>query len=211
MPLHKTINFNSSTQILVWKITESYEDLFDKVVLNECSRLRLGGMKSELHQRGFLSVRKLLQEASYNDFDLSYDELGKPHLKDGKHISITHSYQFSAIIISDQTVGIDIELQREKIIKIASKFNDDDYHFLKPDKKEEYIRKLTVIWGAKESIFKIRNERGISFKEHIKVHAFEMEDTLALAELHFDATVKGFEIYFEEIENFSLVYACEKR
>jgi hypothetical protein len=45
-------------------------------------------MKSELHQR-FLSVRKLLQEASYNDFDLSYDELGKPHLKDGKHISIT--------------------------------------------------------------------------------------------------------------------------
>jgi hypothetical protein len=28
-----------------------------------------------------------------------------------------------------------------------------------------------------------------------------MEDTLALAELHFDATVKGFEIYFEEIEN----------
>jgi hypothetical protein len=51
------------------------------------------GMKSELHQRGFLSVRKLLQEASYNDFDLSYDELG-PHLKDGKHISITHSYQF---------------------------------------------------------------------------------------------------------------------
>jgi hypothetical protein len=57
MPLHKTINFNSSTQILVWKITESYEDLFDKVVLNERSRLRLGGMKSELHQRGFLSVR----------------------------------------------------------------------------------------------------------------------------------------------------------
>jgi hypothetical protein len=38
-----------------------------------------------------------------------------------------------------------------------------------------------------------------------------MEDTLALAELHFDATVKGFWIYFEEIENFSLVYACEKR
>jgi hypothetical protein len=24
-------------------------------------------------------------------FDLSYDELGKPHLKDGKHISITLS------------------------------------------------------------------------------------------------------------------------
>ncbi|HEY4618218.1 MAG TPA: 4'-phosphopantetheinyl transferase superfamily protein [Flavobacterium sp.] len=210
MPLYKTINFNSVTQILVWKITESYEELFDEVALNESNLRRLSRMKSQLHQRGFLSVRKLLQEAGYNDFDLYYDECGKPHLKDSKHISITHSHEFSAIIISDQTVGIDIELQREKIIKIASKFNDDDFHFLKSDRKEEYIRKLTVIWGAKESIFKIRNERGISFKEHIKVRAFEMGDALAAAELHFDAIVRDFDVHFEEIENFTLVYAYEK-
>jgi 4'-phosphopantetheinyl transferase len=211
MPLHKTINFDISTQIFVWKITESYEQLFNEVSLKDSNLRRLGGMKSQLHQRGFLSVRELLQEAGYNDFDLYYDDFGKPHLKDGKHISITHSYQFSAIIVSNQRVGIDIELQREKIIKIASKFNDDDHRFLKEDKKEDYIRKLTVIWGAKESIFKIRNERGISFKEHIKVRAFEMEDTLAVAELHFDDIVKDFEIYFEEIENFILVYAREKQ
>jgi 4'-phosphopantetheinyl transferase len=211
MPLHKTINFDISTQIFVWKITESYEQLFNEVALKDSNLRRLGGMKSQLHQRGFLSVRELLQEAGYNDFDLYYDDFGKPHLKDGKYISITHSYQFSAIIVSNQRVGIDIELQREKIIKIASKFNDDDHRFLKKDKKEDYIRKLTVIWGAKESIFKIRNERGISFKEHIKVRAFEMEDTLAVAELHFDDIVKDFEIYFEEIENFILVYAREKQ
>jgi 4'-phosphopantetheinyl transferase len=210
MPLHKTINFNSSTQILVWKITETYAELFDHVLLNDSSFKRLGGMKSQLHQRGFLSVRKLLQEAGYNDFDLYYDEFGKPHLKDGKHISITHSYQFSAIIISDQTVGIDIELQQEKIIKIARKFNDEDCDFLKEDKKEDYIRKLTVIWGAKESIFKIRNERGISFKEHIKVLAFEIEDSTTVAELHFDNIVKDFNVCFEEIEDFTLVYAYEK-
>jgi 4'-phosphopantetheinyl transferase len=211
MPLLKTINFDISTQIFVWKITESYEQLFNEVSLKDSNLRRLGGIKSQLHQRGFLSVRKLLQEAGYNDFDLYYDDFGKPHLKDGKYISITHSYQFSAIIVSNQRVGIDIELQREKIIKIASKFNDDDHRFLKKDKKEDYIRKLTVIWGAKESIFKIRNERGISFKEHIKVRAFEMEDTLAVAELHFDDIVKDFEIYFEEIENFILVYAREKQ
>lgn len=211
MPLHKTINFDISTQIFVWKITESCEQLFNEVALKDSNLRRLGGMKSQLHQRGFLSVRELLQEAGYNDFDLYYDDFGKPHLRDGKHISITHSYQFSAIIVSNQRVGIDIELQREKIIKIASKFNDDDHRFLKEDKKEDYIRKLTVIWGAKESIFKIRNERGISFKEHIKVRAFEMEDTFAVAELHFDDIVKDFEIYFEEIENFILVYAREKQ
>jgi hypothetical protein len=55
------------------------------VQLNEKNCIRLEGMKSEMHQRGFLS--KLLQTAGYTDFDLYYDELGKPHLKDDKYIS----------------------------------------------------------------------------------------------------------------------------
>lgn len=213
MPLHKTINFSrsvgSSTQIFVWKITESYEELFDEVVLNDSNLKRLGGMKSELHQRGFLSVRKLLQEVGYTDFDLYYDEFGKPHLKDGKHISITHSHHFSAIIVSDQTVGIDIELQREKIIRIADKFVDEEFSYLDKNNQEEYIKKLTVIWGAKEAIFKIRNEKGISFKDHIKVKAFCLDDTESKAELHFDDIVKSFKLFHEEIEGFGLVYALE--
>jgi hypothetical protein len=57
------------------KITESYQELFDNVVVND-KPYPTQGMKSHLHQRGFLSVRKLLQEAGYNDFDLYYDELG---------------------------------------------------------------------------------------------------------------------------------------
>ena len=94
MPLFKTIQFNATTQILVWKITESYEDLYETVVLNEKNSIRISGMKSELHQRAFLSVRKLFYLAGYTDFDLYYDDCGKPHLKDGKHISITHSHNF---------------------------------------------------------------------------------------------------------------------
>ena len=177
MPLFKTINFSrnieTTTQILVWKVTESYAELLEQVVLNDSNRIRLGGMKSEMHQRAFLSVRKLLQEAGHTDLDLYYDEFGKPHLYGEKHISITHSHNFSAIIISDETVGIDIELQRDKIIRIGDKFCDSEFQFLDQDSKE-YIRKLTVIWGTKEAIFKIRNEKGISFKDHIKVNSFEL-------------------------------------
>lgn len=215
MPLYKTINISSTagtnTKILVWKITESFDELHDEVVLNMKNRIRLDNMKSDLHQRGFLSVRKLLQEAGYNDLDLYYDEFGKPHLNDGKHISITHSHHFSAIIVSDETVGIDIELQREKIIRIADKFADEEFTYLDKNNQEEYIKKLTVIWGAKEAIFKIRNEKGISFKDHIKVKRFQLEDKEFRAELHFDELVKEFEIFHEEIEDFGLVYAFEKK
>lgn len=209
MPLCKNIHVNSTTQILVWKVTESFEELLGQVVLNNANRIRLEGMKSEMHQRAFLSVRKLLQETGHTDLDLYYDKFGKPHLKGEKHISITHSHDFSAIIISDETVGIDIELQRDKIIRIADKFCDSEFQFLTSENKEGYVRKLTVIWGAKEAIFKIRNEKGISFKDHIKVNAFELEVKQTIAELHFDSLVRDFQIHFEEIENFSLVYAFQ--
>jgi 4'-phosphopantetheinyl transferase len=102
MPLFKTINHNSNTQILIWKITESFSELFEQVILNDSNRNRLNTMKSEMHQRAFLSVRKLLQIAGFTDLDLYYDAFGKPHLNGDKHISITHSHEFSAIIISDE-------------------------------------------------------------------------------------------------------------
>ena len=145
MPLYKTINFSPTTQILVWEITESLEELLGNVVLKEKTQLRLNKMKSEMHQRAFLSVRMLLKEAGYADFELHYDEFGKPYFLDGKHVSITHSHHFSAIIISDEIVGIDIEMQRQKIIRIADKFvNATELHRLKSFDLEDYIKKLTV-------------------------------------------------------------------
>ena len=211
MPLFKTINYNSSTQILIWKINESYEQLFDEVRLNEKSLLRLKGMKSELHQRAFLSVRKLLQQAGYSDFDLYYDDSGKPNLLDQKFVSISHSHEFSTLIISDQKAGIDIEMQREKIIRIADKFvNNKDSLRSRDSNTQEYIKKLTVKWGAKEAIFKIRNEPGISFKDHIWVNSFEIEHQKTTAILEMENVKQQFSIHFEEFENFTLVYAFEK-
>ena len=214
MPLHKTINFSRSvgttTEILLWKITETLAELSAEVTLNPKNQARFYGMKSELHQRAFLSVRKLLQQKGYTDFDLEYDQFGKPHLKDGKHISISHSHEYATIIISDEITGIDIELQREKIIRIAPKFAEKELEFLDKD-NQEYIRKLTVIWGVKESIFKIRNEAGISFKDHIHMLPFEMVDLSGTADLYFQNKSIQFKYHFIEIDNFTLVYAFQNK
>ena len=211
MPLYKTIQYNSNTQILIWNITESFEQLNQEVQLNEKNQLRRNGMKSEVHQRAFLSVRKLLALAGYSDFDLEYDEFGKPHLIDEKHISITHSHHFSAIIISNEPVGIDIEMQRDIILKIAHKFvNDEELERLQKTDLNDYIKKLTVKWGAKEAIFKIKNEKGISFKDHIQVIPFELDEQQTIANLDFNGTNQKFNIHFSELDtNFTLVYAFE--
>lgn len=209
--LHKTIQYNPKTKILVWKIEESFDELFSQVILKEKTLARLQTMKSEVHQKAFLSVRKLLQESGHNDVQLHYDEFGKPHLENETHISITHSFDFSAIILSDKNVGIDIELRREKVILIADKFVDhNEFAFLNKENLNDYISRLTVIWGIKESIFKIRNEKGISFKDHIFVCPFEMGDGEAKALLKFGNLNIEFNVCFEEIENYTLVYAFEK-
>jgi 4'-phosphopantetheinyl transferase len=210
MPLHHIIHHNESIKIYIWKITESYEQLSAEVTLNQRNQQRIQNMKSELHRRGFLSVRKLLEYNGYTDFDLYYDATGKPHLHDGRHISITHSHEFSAIVLSDANIGIDMEMQREKIRVIADKFTASlEEKYLDP-KSQDYIGKLTVIWGTKEAIFKVRNEIGISFKDHISLLPFEIADEKATAILGFNETEAHFSVYFEEIEGFTLVYVIEE-
>lgn len=210
MPLYKTIKISSDAQVLIWQITESFEDLFDAVVLKDISLIRLNNMKSLSHQKGFLSIRKLLQEVGYTDEDLFYDETGKPNLIDGKHISISHSFEFSAIIISNEVAGIDLEMQREKICIIAEKFMETEFDFLPTARNLDFIQKSTVIWGVKEAVFKIENQVGISFKDHISVFPFEISEGKTSAILTFENQVQEFLVQFELVENYVMVIVFKK-
>ena len=206
MPLYKSISVNSQTTVKIWKIEESYDDLMQPLDLKPNSLKRVLGMKSELHQRGFLSVRWLLRAFGYTDADLFYDDLGKPHLKDGKQISISHSFNFSAVIISDLIVGIDVEKQRDKITVIAHKFVDYEFDYL--DKTTtDYIKKLTVIWCIKESLYKLYCTPGLSFKNHCLVIPFNIEDETTLAWIDYNAAKSKYNTAFLEFEGFTCAYA----
>ncbi|GAA4804174.1 4'-phosphopantetheinyl transferase family protein [Litoribaculum gwangyangense] len=206
MPLYKTINPNSQTTVKIWKILESFEDLMNNTQLKPESLERVFGMKSELHQRGFLSVRHLLTEFGYQDSDLFYDEHGKPHLKDGKQISITHSFHFSAVIVSENVVGIDIEKQRNKITIIAHKFIDYEFDYLK-ENDSDYIKKLTAIWCIKESLYKLFATPGLSFKKYFLVIPFEIKDKETVAWIDYQNQKYRYTIQFLEFEGFTCAYA----
>ena len=204
MPLLKTIALNDYTQLFVWKISETFDELFQSVALKDVSLARVESMKSESHQRGFLAVRRLLMEAGYSDFDLYYDEFGKPHLGNGKHISISHSHDFSVIVLSDVNVGADLEILKEKTLKLAPRYMDVS-HLDNLSKSDELI-KATVVWGIKESVFKIKNEIGISFKDNIFEDDFNLEDKKCGVSLQFNDKTERFNIVFEFIENY--VFVC---
>lgn len=207
MPLFKTIKPNSYSSIYVWKIEESFDELFENTALTDRSKKRLFSMKSKLHQRGFLSVRHLLKEAGYTDFDLYYTDNGKPHLTDNKYISITHSFTFSAIIISDKEVGIDIEKNREKIKIIQHKFVNFERGFIHKD--DDYIEQLTVIWGAKESLYKIYPYGGLTFKNDIDINSFQIVNKKTTGYIKVKDWDKNYDIHFEQLDGFTLVYALD--
>jgi phosphopantetheinyl transferase len=210
MPLYKTITVRKDIAIGIWKVTESENVLHTSVELTDHCQRRFNGMKSGMHRRAFLSIRHLMAHSGYSDADLYYDDKGKPHLNDGTKISITHSHQFTAIILGKVCeVGIDIEMQREKILRIAHKFTPvQEYRTLA--NTEALIRKLTMVWGAKESLYKIYGQKGLSFLQHIVVADFAMEDSQTTAEIVYQGRTSYYQVHFLEFEGFTCAYAYPK-
>lgn len=209
MPFFKNIQIDENTCLLLWKITETYDELYRSVALKDICLARLEGMKSEDHQKGFLAVRMILQNRGYSDFDLYYDTFGKPHLKDGTCISISHSSGFSAIVLSTKNVGLDLEQIKDKVLKIAPRFMDVSH--LDGLNRVQQMEKATVVWGIKESVFKLKNEKGISFPQHIFEEKFNLTDKKCVAQLRFNNTVEYFDVVFDTVEDYVVVCAFEKK
>lgn len=210
MPLYKVISLVAGTKLYLWKITEEVDFFMQNVKLKDSSLQRLEGMKADGHKKGFLAVRMLLQHNDYTDFDLYYDGFGKPHLKPqgcnikDMEISISHSHGFSAIVISDQKIGIDLEILKDKTLKLAPRYMDVSH--LQNLNSEDELKKATVVWGIKESVFKIKNEIGISFKDHIFEDDFNLADKKCGVELRFNDKTERFAIVFEFIDDY--VFVC---
>jgi len=209
MALYKTITVNPTTKVLIWKIEESFEELSEGINLTLHSSNRVTKMKSDLHRRGFLSVRHLMALEGYTDHDLFYDGNGKPHLTDDKHISITHSYIFSAIIISDFEIGIDIEKQRLKILRIAHKFTPiEEYRAM--INEIAIMRKLTLVWCAKEALYKSFAQPGVSFIQNIYVDDFSLDKRKTTARVSFEGDEVVYNVHFLEFDGFTCGYALQQ-
>ncbi len=75
---------------------------------------------------------------------------------------------------------------------------------------EALIRKLTVVWGCKESLYKIYAEPGLSFLHHIVIKDFTLSDSKTTGEIIYKGKTSHYEISFYEFEGFTLVYALRE-
>ena len=118
----------------------------------------------------------LLQQAIKLDFLeklevqslLEYTSQGKPQLKDGRFISISHSGNYIGVALSDSVpVGLDVQLYSDKPEKLLDKFAASNER-----EKMAILRKNTLpvyLWSAKEAVYKAAGIPGLSFKRDIQV------------------------------------------
>ena len=162
MPFLKEFIINPNTKITLWKLNLGELDYYE---LDEYDNNLLKVKKDKLFREQFLAVRKILQleDPSYK---IRYDESGKPYINSDLNISISHSNLMAAIVFSGHNkAGIDIELKENKIINIQNKFLNDSEK--QENEYQSNVDYLTMIWTAKESIYKALGIKGVSFYDNI--------------------------------------------
>ena len=198
MPLYQRINIDDKTEFLIWHIEESLEELQKNIKLTVADELKLHKRKSLVHQKGLLASRKLLLEAGISPVGLRHDLNGVPELESGQQLSISHTKTVAGIALGTQPIGIDLEIFRPKIERIATRFLHDQESFALQGKGT--IEKLTLIWTAKEALYKALKKKGIIFSEQLIVAPFEWGDPQGHAKV----------LISDKTLNFSLNFIIEK-
>lgn len=170
MPLYQKF-LDTNSQTFLWKYDEG--ELLDVHQLLEPENI--DKIKS-YHPKKILEtlmVRKMLRSQLPHHKILYQDNA--PYLSPkSSEISISHSFPFAVLGISEYKIGVDIEKLSSKILNIKDKFIEQKEQLFIP--KGEEIKYLTIIWCIKESLYKLHHSKYWSLKKHYEVLPFSEND-----------------------------------
>jgi len=170
MPIFFQHQITETTRLGVWKIEENEGFFKNNVPLQ---RNVTHPHKRLQHLAGRFLLQFLFPDFPYELIRIA--DTRKPFLPNEQyHFSISHCGDYAAAIVSrDHRVGIDIEIPVEKIVRIRDKFlhKKEIIHFPVSD-----IQYLTLLWSAKEAVFKWYGDGGVDFREHIHLRQLREEE-----------------------------------
>lgn len=180
MPLFYQHNINEQTKLGIWKIEEQEDFFLQSVPLK---REITHPHKRLQHLAGRYLLKYLFPDFPYEEIVIA--DTKKPYLPyEQYHFSISHCGDYAAAIVSkEKRVGIDIEIPTERLLRISNKFLNEKervqfsvsgFQFPVTSSK---LEQLTVLWGAKEAVFKWWGWGSVDFSEHILLQPFEFEKT----------------------------------
>ena len=204
MPFLKEFIIDEKTKIKLWKVILG--ELNPKKLNNEEIKL-FKLKKSNLLKEQFLAIRKILALEN-SDYIITYDIDGKPILNSEFNISISHSHEIAALVISNNLkFGMDVQFKESKILNIKNKFlNEFEKLNIVGDPS---IDILTMIWTSKESIYKAIGLKGVSFSENIKIDKVKEKDKIGKGYYINGAEKVKFDLRFFYLDEYILCYASQ--
>jgi len=158
----------------------------------------------------WLTTRWLVQQVFNEATTISYHENGKPEINKGAMaISISHCKELVAIAINKtgKAIGVDCETVESRILKIKHKFASQKE--LAQITKNE-LENLSLLWSAKEALYKLYAKGGIDFNVHLEVNDFDFcsEGGIFTGTISKD-TIVQYKIQYKHIQNSLLVWVSE--
>ncbi|HAW51191.1 MAG TPA: hypothetical protein DCX54_02510 [Flavobacteriales bacterium] len=200
-------HIKDSDQILgLWEIREDLNELLEAAKKWDYNVESQRSFKSEMKQKQWLAARLLMHSMNPEIGRIHYRESGAPWLKEDYYISMSHSHERVALVLNKtHDVGIDIQHFTSKISRIQHKFaSESELANLGSVKREE---KLTVLWCAKEAIYKKMKIDGLIFKAEIAVEPFHFENSGVLnSRVTHDDLTHSISLKYEILGDYTLVY-----
>ncbi len=174
MPLFYQQDINLTTRLGVWKIEETESFFLDRVPLTR--------EITHPHKRLQHLAGRYLLPFLFPDFPNAAIEIAdtrKPFLPDEQyHFSISHCGSYAAAIVSSNSrVGIDIENITPRVERIKHKFlHADELAWVHIHPAALQIPLLTLLWSAKEAMFKWWGRGDVDFSEVLRLHPFTFSD-----------------------------------
>lgn len=179
MPLVHSEKIEETSTLLLWKLTETEDELHTSLGSSYNSE-DLETISHPQKKREWLASR-LLIKILVEQFGLHYegthkDEHGKAFLvNNASHISITHTFDYVAAVINPSApVGIDMEKSDPKLQRTSKKYLSDPEF----THAENELAALCIYWCAKEAIYKLYGKKKISFKNSIYIQPFNKSQSL---------------------------------
>lgn len=202
----------------LWRLEENEIFFLTQLKLYEHEWQKLGTISHPQKRLEWLSSRLCLKEIlkiSHRDRIESLNQVsGKPYLSNNSHfISYSHSHKYAAAIASQKgEVGIDLEyLERKRNPKTRRLFmNEAELAYYEANPTQEVF---LTIWSAKETLYKIVSQKGVSFKEHMFLqlddYTFSSKGILP-AKVIKDGVEKEYSIHYVCFPDFILTYGLDE-
>jgi phosphopantetheinyl transferase len=203
VPLFYQQDINEHTRLAVWKIAEPESFFLETVTLKKDIT---HPHKRLQHLAGRYLLRYLFP--NFPAESIAIADTRKPFLPDEQyHFSISHCGDYAAAIVSStERVGIDVELLTPRVEKIKHKFLHPEELTLVEQSTVDTITLLTLLWSAKEAMFKWWGNGEVDFSEALRIYELPEQKSGAIKTCFIKQETFPLTLHYQLFGNLTLVW-----